>query len=176
MCALAHLIHRQAEREWRSSRDGRKRIVRCVYFSAGMWCLGAGAGGFGTGLAGRWRPRGLRCSGHQPGRDVADEASIWASSSESYPNPGSGFDDAGAELQKAQSEGGKLGGGERVRFGDCVSDGEDQPIRGGMQDQAHLVGERAAAAGTIRGELSLVQLDQSLPRRKPGFSAWPRAQ
>ena len=42
-------------------------------------------------------------------------------------------------------------------FRDCVSDGEDQPIRGGMQD-----GERAAAAGTIRGELSLVQLDQVL--------------
>jgi len=31
-----------------------------------------------------------------------------------------------------------------------------------MQDQAHLVGERAAAAGTIRGELSLVELDQVL--------------
>jgi hypothetical protein len=29
-----------------------------------------------------------------------------------------------------------------------------------MQDQAHLVGE--GAAGTIRGELSLVQLDQVL--------------
>ena len=49
-----------------------------------------------------------------------------------------------------------------MRFGDCVSDGEDQPVRGGRQDQAHLVGERAAAAGTIRGELSLVQLDQVL--------------
>jgi hypothetical protein len=33
---------------------------------------------------------------------------------------------------------------------------------GGMQDQAHLVGELAAAAGTIRGELGLVQLDQVL--------------
>jgi hypothetical protein len=31
-----------------------------------------------------------------------------------------------------------------------------------MQDQAHLVGERAATAGTIRGELSFVQLDQVL--------------
>jgi hypothetical protein len=61
-----------------------------------------------------------------------------------------------------QSEGSKLGGGERVRFGDCASDGEDQPVRGGMQDQAHLVGERAAAAGAVRGELSLVQLDQVL--------------
>ena len=93
---------------------------------------------------------------------MADEASIRASSSEGEPDPGSGFDDAGAELQEAQSEGGKLGSGECVRLGDCVSDGEDQPVRGGMQDQAHLVGERAAAAGTIRGELSLVQLDQVL--------------
>jgi hypothetical protein len=30
------------------------------------------------------------------------------------------------------------------------------------QDQAHLVGERTAAAGAIRGELRLVQLDQVL--------------
>ncbi len=42
----------------------------------------AGAGGFGTGLVGRSQPRGSRCSGHQSGRDVADEVSIWASSSE----------------------------------------------------------------------------------------------
>ena len=31
-----------------------------------------------------------------------------------------------------------------------------------MKDQTHLVGERTTAAGTIRGELSLVQLDQIL--------------
>ncbi len=31
-----------------------------------------------------------------------------------------------------------------------------------MQDEPHLVGERAAAAGAIGGELSLVQLDQVL--------------
>ena len=55
---------------------------------------------------------------------------------------------------------GKLGSGECVRFGDCVSDGEDQPIRGGMQDQAHLFGERTAAAGAIGDELGLVQLNQ----------------
>jgi hypothetical protein len=54
--------------------------MRGVDFTAGsgIWVE---AGGFGTGLAGRWRPRCLRCSGHQPDRDVADEASIWASNS-----------------------------------------------------------------------------------------------
>jgi hypothetical protein len=74
---------------------------------------------------------------------VTDEASLWASSSEGSPTREGGFDDVSAELQMAQSQGGKLGAGERMGFGDCVSDGKDQPVRGGMQD--HIFGERAAA-------------------------------
>src|SRR5713226_540827 len=35
-------------------------------------------------------------------------------------------------------------------------------VGGGMQDEPHLVGERAAAACAVGGELSLVQLDQVL--------------
>jgi hypothetical protein len=79
---LAHLIHREGSGEWRSSRNSRKR--RCALRLLHRWELlsEAGAGGFGTGLVGRSRPRGSRCSGHQSGRDVADEVSIWASSSE----------------------------------------------------------------------------------------------
>ena len=93
---------------------------------------------------------------------MSDEVSIWASSREGEPNPGSGFADAGADLQKAQSQGGELGGRERGCLGKGVADGEDQPVGGGVEDQAHLVGEGGAAAGTIRGELGLVQLDQVL--------------
>jgi class 3 adenylate cyclase len=79
---LAHLIHREGSGEWRSSRKSRKR--RCALRLLHRWDLlsEAGAGGFGTGLVGRSQPRGSRCSGHQSGRDVADEVSIWASSSE----------------------------------------------------------------------------------------------
>ncbi len=79
---LTHLIHREGSDEWRSSRNSRKR--RCALRLLHRWDLlsEAGAGGFGTGLVGRSQPRGSRCSGHQSGRDVADEVSIWASSSE----------------------------------------------------------------------------------------------
>src|SRR5258708_8495258 len=46
--------------------------------------------------------------------------------------------------------------------GDDVADGEHQPVSGGVQDKPHLVGERAAAAGAVGGELRLVQFDQVL--------------
>ena len=67
-----------------------------------------------------------------------------------------------AELQKPQANGVELGRGERVCLGDCITQGEHQPVRGGVQDQPHLVGERAAAAGAIGGKLRLVQFDQVL--------------
>jgi hypothetical protein len=79
---LAHLIHQEAEGERRSSRNNLRRSCALRLFHRWDLMSGAGAGGCGMGLAGRWRPRGLRCSGHQPGRDVADEESIGASSSE----------------------------------------------------------------------------------------------
>ena len=79
--------------------------------------------------------------------------------------------DAGAEFQEAQTNGGEFGGRERIGLWDGLADGEDQPISGGVQDQPHLVGARAAARGAVGSELGLVQLDQSLPRRRPGFSA-----
>jgi hypothetical protein len=42
-----------------------------------------------------------------------------------------------------------LGRGERVCLGDGVPDGEHQPVGGGVQDEPHLVSERAAAAGAV---------------------------
>jgi hypothetical protein len=51
---------------------------------------------FGGAIAAPW----LTCGGDQHGRDVADELSIRASIREGEPNPGSGFDDTGTELQK----------------------------------------------------------------------------
>jgi hypothetical protein len=76
-------IHRKAEGERRSSRDSRKRSCALRLFHRRDPVSGIGAGGFRMNLAGRWRPCGLRYGGHEPGRDVADEANIWASSSAS---------------------------------------------------------------------------------------------
>src|SRR6266851_1843086 len=67
-----------------------------------------------------------------------------------------------AELQEPQANGVELGGGERVCLGDCITDGEHEPVGGSVQDQPHLVGERITAAGAVGGELRLVQFDQVL--------------
>src|SRR6202022_2906330 len=71
-------------------------------------------------------------------------------------------DNAGTELQKPQADGVELGRGERVRPGNGVSDREDQPVGGSVQNDPHLVGERTAAAGAVGGELRLVQFDEIL--------------
>jgi hypothetical protein len=44
-------------------------------------------------------------------------------------------------------------------LGDGVAHGEDQPIGGGVKDEPHLVGSCGPAAGSVGGELGLVQLD-----------------
>ena len=56
----------------------------------------------------------------------------------------------------------ELGRCQIARLRDGVAHGEDEPIGGGVEDKADLVGERRAAAGAVGGELGLVQLDQVL--------------
>ena len=52
--------------------------------------------------------------------------------------------------------------GQRLRLGDRVAHHEHQPVGGGVQQQAHLIGQRRAATGPVGGKLALVQLDQVL--------------
>ena len=49
---------------------------------------------------------------------------------------------------------------EIARFGNGVADGKHQPVGGGVEDEANLIGERRAARRAVGGELSLVQLDE----------------
>ncbi len=93
---------------------------------------------------------------------MADQRGLWAGSSKGEADAGSHLDNPRAELQEPQANGVELGGGERVYLGDCITDGEHEPVGGSVQDQPHLVGERAAAAGAVGGELRLVQFDQVL--------------
>jgi hypothetical protein len=97
-----------------------------------------------------------------------NRAGIGAGGSEGDPDAGSGFDDAGGDLEEPQAQRCELGGGERGSLGDFLLDAPHQPVGGGVQDQAHLVGVGRSARGAIAGELGLVRLIR--------FSALPRAQ
>ena len=95
---------------------------------------------------------------------MAEERRLRARRGEGEADAGGGFDDAGSKLQKAQADGGELGSGERMCCGHGVAHCQDQPVSGGVQDQAHLVGQWTAAAGAVGGELGLVQMiDVQLP-------------
>jgi len=93
---------------------------------------------------------------HQRAGDLPDQSRLGTGSGKSEADARRRFDDAGAEFQQPQADGGELGSGAVVRFWDGVSHGEDQPVGGGVQDQPHLVGERAAAAGAVGSELRFV--------------------
>jgi len=67
----------------------------------------------------------------------------------------------GTKLQEPQANGGELGGGKRVCLGDCITQGEHQPVRGGVQMSRILVGERLRQL--VRSEqAALVQFDEVL--------------
>lgn len=69
-----------------------------------------------------------------------------------------GFEDAGAELEEPEPQRGELGFAEMMGCGHRLAQGEHQPVCGGVQDEADLVGDRRTAAGAVGGKLALVHL------------------
>ena len=111
--------------------------------------------------AGRQRPRGLRSGGHQRCGDVTEEAASGQAAAKARRTR------EAVSMTRAPSFNSRRrmvanSAVARACGGDGVAHGEHQPIGGGVQDEPHLVGERAAAAGAVGGELGLVQLDQVL--------------
>ena len=115
-----------------------------------IFCSGLGLGVLGS--AGHL-PRGSRSRRDQAASEEAEQPSVRTGGSEGHADAGGGFDDAGADLQEPESDRGELGGGQLVSRGDGVAQAEHEPVGGGVQDEAHLVGQRRAAAGAVGGEL-----------------------
>ena len=136
-------------------------VVRRRLASGFEVCRG-GLGVEGARVCGARRPGGQGPAAARRPASRRKRGGVRAGRGEVYADAGGLFDDAGADLEQAQPEGGKLGAGERGCTGDGVAQGEHQPIGAGVQDQPELIGERALAGGSVRGELSLVQLDQVL--------------
>lgn len=67
-----------------------------------------------------------------------------------------------------QADGGELGSGERMCRAEGAAHCQNQPVSGGVQDQAHLVGAWTAAAGAVGGGLGFYNMIK--------FPAWRRAQ
>src|ERR1700757_4548792 len=107
-------------------------------------------------------PRASGCLRDQSVCQAAEQVGVGARRSEGETDAGGGLDDAGCDLEKPEPDRVELGRCQIARLWDGIAHGEDEPIGGGVEDEADLVGERRAATGAIGGELGLVQLDQVL--------------
>src|SRR5437588_3087239 len=107
-------------------------------------------------------PGGSGSSRHQRVGEAAEQVGLGTSCRKSETDAACGLNDAGSDFQQPQPDGGELGRCQIARLWDGVTNGEDEPIGGGVEDEANLVGERRAATGAVGGKLGLVQLDQVL--------------
>jgi hypothetical protein len=85
--------------------------------------------------SGRWRGLGTGVDGASGGEGDADVVG--------------GLADAGADLEQSLADGGELGFRQDVGLGYGVADGEHQPVGGGVECEAHLIGHGRAAGGSV---------------------------
>ena len=115
----------------------------------------------GGGERGR-TPRRSRTEREQRAWQAADQVGFGTCRGERKANAAGGLDDTGGDFQETKTQRRELGSGQFPDFGNGVAHGQHQPIGGGMEHEADLVGERRTATGAIGGELRLMQLDQIL--------------
>ncbi len=99
-------------------------------------------------MKGASAPRHLRSARHEGSREGPEEICLWAGGAAIFNNRSRSV----ANSALVSSRG--------VR--NDVADREHQPISGGVQDGADLIGERRAARCAVGAELGLVQLDEDL--------------
>src|SRR5471030_2915781 len=105
-------------------------------------------------------PRWSGTEREQRAGQAAEEVGFGTCRGEREADAAGGLDDPGGDFQETKTQRRELGSGQFPGFGNGVAHGKHQPISGGMENEADLVGKRRTAAGAIGGELRLVQLDQ----------------
>ncbi len=113
-------------------------------------------------LGGATWPCGLWAGRLQRDGDLAEQIGLGAGGGEGQTDARDGFDDASAQLQQPEPDGGELGLGQGMGLGNGVTDSEHQPVGCGMEHEANLVGDRRSATCAVGGKLALVHFDEVL--------------
>ena len=112
-------------------------------------------------------PSGLRPGGGEAACEQPEHGGVRADCWQPDADASAAFDDARGEFDQAQTQRVKFYPRPRRSLGRSSPESVQQPIGGGVQDQAYLVGARVATRGAIGGELGLVQLDEVLRLATP---------
>ena len=113
----------------------------------------------GLGERGR-TPRRSGTEREQRAGQAAEEVGFRTCRGEGETHAARGFDNPGGDFQETKTQRCELGSGQFPDFGNGVAHGQHQPIGGGVENEADLIGERRTATGAIGGKLCLMQLDQ----------------
>ena len=108
----------------------------------------------GSGELGR-TPRRSRTERQQRAGQAADQVGFGTCRGERKANAAGGLDDPGGDLQETKTQRRELGSGQFLDFGNGVAHSQDQPISGGVQNEADLIGKCRTATGAVGGELCL---------------------
>ena len=95
-------------------------------------------------------------------RKEAEQLGFWAARSKRNPDAARRLYDTPSTLQETQANAGDLALSQGMPGRDVITDIQQQPVGGGVQNEAELIGKRRAAAGAVRSGLRFVLLDQIL--------------
>ena len=95
-------------------------------------------------------------------RKEAEQLGLWAARSKRNPDAARRLHDTPSNLQETQANAGELALPQGMPGRDVITDIQQQPVGGGVQNEAELIGKRRAAAGAVRSGLRFVLLDQIL--------------
>jgi hypothetical protein len=137
----------------------------------------------GLGEEGAARPAGQRAW------QAADQVGFGTCRGERKANAARGLDDTGGDFQETKTQRCELGSGQFPDFGNGVAHGQHQPISGGVENEADLIGERRTATGAIeviiplpgtRRVKDLTKADtnkvlKGIRRARRGFPSRPRS-
>ena len=102
----------------------------------------------GLGERGR-TPRRSRTERQQRPRQAADQVGLGTCCGERKANAACGLDDTGSDFQETKTQRRELGSGQFLDFGNGVAPGQHQPISGGVENEADLIGECRTATGAV---------------------------
>ena len=113
----------------------------------GLWVAVKGFAG------GRRRPRRSGDEARCPPKDNAEDRLIRAGGGQVQADLGLHLDDAGDDLDEAQTQGVELGDSKARSLGHGGAQPPHQPLCSGVQEGAELVCRRSRARGTVSGEV-----------------------
>ena len=125
-----------------------------------VWIVDDGVGGGWGGSVRGTSPRRSRRQSECARGEAGEALLVGIAGRQRDLDPGDHLGDPGGDLDQGETEGVELGVAPERGLGRQAAQGVQEPVGGGVDQQAELVGGGLGAGGAVGGEVQLVRLDQ----------------